>query len=305
MVAISFLLTEAKDYGLASKGSIFFGFTPTPIWTIGFPNNISLNNARVKWMIVKHLAVFHFLPGLQTLLTQGLLQISSSESACPLLLLTDNTSPVFTLPVKNFVQSHQSGDISVCQWFTSSVFCVGAVMVQRSCTAVFVLCRPFITGTLIHGPLRISFPEWIKSRILHLPRPFFKIFADCDIQPHIGNWASRGSEHLLSVAQEVVTQNCLSSATFISLCRRKNCSQNGKQKCFSFYSFPRHGCTHTQRGAGSPEQQLEFPPEHIQAGIEEAEDCQGKQIFWIFLKLFLILQSPWLLLVLLSCCVRT
>lgn len=43
IVTIYFLLTETKDYGLASKGSIFFGFISTPIWTIGFPNNISLS----------------------------------------------------------------------------------------------------------------------------------------------------------------------------------------------------------------------------------------------------------------------
>lgn len=34
--------------------------------------------------------------------------------------------------------------------------------------------------------------------------------------------------------------------------------------------------THTQRIAGNPEQQWEFPPEHTKAGMEEAADHDSK-----------------------------
>lgn len=176
-------------------------------------------------MIVKLLAVLHSLPGLQTLLTWGaapdLQLLSLPVPSHPWQI----THPQCLLSHWKTLCNTINLGIYHCANYSQGLCSVwGAAMVKRSCTVIFVLCRPFIIGSLIHRPLRISFPEWIKSRIPHLSRPFFKVFSDCDTQPDIGNWASRGSEHLLSVAQEVVTQNCLSSTTFLSLFRRRNCS---------------------------------------------------------------------------------
>lgn len=50
IVAIYLLPTEIKDYILASKGSVFFGFISTPIETISFPNNFS--QSQRQWVML-------------------------------------------------------------------------------------------------------------------------------------------------------------------------------------------------------------------------------------------------------------
>lgn len=270
-------------------------------------------------MIVKHLAVFHFLPGLQTLLTWGAapdLQLLSLpvpsypwQVTHPLCLLSQWKTSCNTINLGIYHCTNYSQGLCSVQ---------GVVMVKRSCTVVFVLCRHFIIGSLIHGPPGILFLEWIKSRLPHLSRPFFKIFADCDIQPHmqvkkLGTqrvWASRtwtcgsgGGDTELSFIHHL----------YFTIQKEALLLKRKAKVLFLFFISQAWLHTHTHRGVQAAQSSSwNFPLNTSRQGLRKQlittanrADCQGKQIFWTYLKQYLILHSPWLLLALLSCCART
>lgn len=158
-----------------------------------------------------------------------------------------------------------------------------------------------------------------KSRLPHLSRLPLRYLQTVafSLTCRCRNWASRGSEHRGPPA--CGSGGCDTKLSFIHQLyfsiQKEELLLKWKAKVLFLLFFSRHGYTHTHTHRGLQAIQSSswnFSLNTSKQGLRKqlimtvnGADCQGKQIFWTFLKQYLILHSPCLLLVLLSCCVRT